>query len=119
MGTSVGVFTLEGTPSTRLSSRVKTAVVEGTVILHNINTIRKSSVAVTNQTLTLTRAVEQELVVKPAEATLKNEIWSYRAISDHQKADDSPHWITFMNKDKRSPMYDVKNALEIDLPTSQ
>jgi len=112
---SVGTFILEGVPSTRLSTYVKTASLEGTVILQSINTVGRSSVAVTNQTLSLTKAVEQELVAKPTDSSLKNEIWSYRAVSDHQRAADSPRWITYntSNSDKRAPMYDIKNALDI------
>jgi len=116
---SVGTFTLEGVPSTRLSVKVKTASIEGTVILHDLNTLRRSSIAVTNQTLTLVNAVQRELVPKPTESAMKSEIWSFRAVSDYHRDNDSPNWVTFLNKGSMFPMYDVKNALGMDAGTGE
>jgi len=108
---SLGTYTLLGSLTARLSAWVKKAALEGTVVVHDINTARRSSVAVTNQTVTLTSTSAQHVVPS---SDLVSAMWNFRAVSDHQKASDSPRWINFLNKGTRNPMYPEKWALGME-----
>jgi len=109
---SFGTYTLLGVPTTRLSSYVKRAALEGTVVVHDLNTAKRSSVAVTNQTVSLISTAGQRVV--PSASDLVAEPWTFRAGSDHKRASDSPQWIKFLNKGTRNPMYPEKWSLGLE-----
>jgi len=100
---SVGHFHIRGTPSTRLSTRVERAIVEGSYTWNPIGKDTKKTIVVTNQTLTLTKATLDEELAVPVD--LVGEMWSFRALSPNVEDPQHPvRWITFAKKAETTPI---------------
>jgi len=93
---SVGHYHIRGTPTTRFSTRVERAIIEGSYTWNPIAKDTKKTIVVTNQTLILTKATLEEELAVPVD--LVAEMWSFRALSPHPEDPDKPvNWITYNN----------------------